>query len=200
MLGGKCSQGAHFSEKETEAWRRNGPCSTRVELTGKAKLRAPCIVVGGGLASLSPFQLPINGGVLLTCLRPHPHGWPWRCRLTGGVPSSTPWGTGVEAGSAEERGSPWLGWGTRAVKVLRRERTWVRPSPQTLNRFPHLQTFASAVLPALYPRSLLHLILGPQDSRQTPFPCPSSALSQLIPQSAQSAAWSLSLSLILSCV
>lgn len=43
VLGGKCSQGAHFSEKETEAWRRNGPCSTRVELTGKAKLRAPVL-------------------------------------------------------------------------------------------------------------------------------------------------------------
>lgn len=83
-----------------------------------------------------PFPLPINGGTVLTCLRPHLHGWPRLCQLTRGVPLNTPWGTAVEAGSAEERGNPCSGWGTEAVKVLGREKTWVRPSPQTLNPFP----------------------------------------------------------------
>lgn len=128
VLGGMCSQGAHFSEEETGSkreWALLKVTQPAVELTRKARLSAP--VLWRELAS--PVPLSINGGLVLTCLRPHLHEWPWRCLLKGGVPLSTSWGTGEEAGSAEERGSPWLGWGTEAVKVLGREKTWVRPSP-----------------------------------------------------------------------
>lgn len=131
---------------------------------------------------LPPVPLPIDGGLVLTCLRPHRRGWPWRCRLKGGVPLSTSWGTGAEAGSAEERGSPWLGSGTEAVKVLGREKTWVRPSPQPLNPLP---TSRPLLLQGHLPFSQVPIAShsGSRGSRQSSFPCPSSGLPQLPPLS-----------------
>lgn len=81
------------------------------------------------------------------------------------------------------KGEPMVGVGYKGSKGPAQRKDMGEAKPTDPQPIPHLQTFAPAVLPALYPRSLLHLILGPQDSRQTPFLCPSSALSQLILQS-----------------
>lgn len=80
------------------------------------------------------------------------------------------------------KGEPMVGVGYKGSKGPAQRKDMGEAKSTDPQPIPHLQTFASAVSPALYPRSLLHLILGPQGSRQTPFPCPS-ALSQLILQS-----------------